>query len=120
MTVPTAISEWPLPIEVEAELDDARAVQLRAQDAEGLRRLEIHCGVGELDDVAGVEELGAEGDALALGEAELAGDREIDVPPRETAQLAAGAAGAIERDHGRAKGGEYCSGVGAVSYTHLR
>jgi hypothetical protein len=42
-------------VKVQPELNDSGAIQLRAQNAEGLWGLQTHAGIGELDHVEGIE-----------------------------------------------------------------
>src|SRR5689334_17860869 len=85
---------------MQSELHDARRVQLCAQHAEALRRLQIYRWIGELHHVERVEELRAKGRAPTLCDAEFARNGHIDIPAREAAQLAAGAAGRVDAHHG--------------------
>src|SRR2546421_6811680 len=78
-----------LPIYVQPELHDARRIELRAQHPERLRRLQAHTRVRKLHHVEHIEELTAERGAPALRERELARERQIHIPPPQTAQLAA-------------------------------
>src|SRR5262249_36580099 len=97
----------PSEIDVQPELHDSRRIELRAQHPERLGRLQAHARIGKLHHVERVEELAAERRAPALGKHELTGDREIQIPAPQTAQLTAAAAGRIDADHRRTEGVEY-------------
>src|SRR5689334_9180967 len=80
-------------VDPQPQLDNPRRVQLRAQNAERLRRLQAHGRIRELHRVEEVEELRVEGGAPALRDPEPPRHRDVDAPARQSAQLAACAAG---------------------------
>ena len=120
-----------LEIDVQPELNDPWNIQLRTQHTEGLWRLQAHRRVAKLHGVERVEKLRAKQSAPTLVDFESPGKRDIQIPPRQTAQLASAGAGSVDADHGGAEGVENGQGIGeevqtratrggAAIDTHLR
>jgi hypothetical protein len=95
-------------INVQSKLNNARLIQLSAENAERLGRLKIHRWIRKLNDVEQVEKLPAERCAPSFVQSEFSRNSQIHVPSRQSTQLSAATAGRVRAHKRRPERFEDC------------